>query len=46
VKRRAVVANFSFHFQNNECGMKGCEEGKMMMLIFEVEGGSWHIMRR
>jgi hypothetical protein len=46
MKRREVIVNLSFHFQNNECGMRGREEGKMMMLIFEVERGSWHIMRR
>jgi hypothetical protein len=32
LKRKEIIVDLSFHFQNNDYGMKGCDERKGIML--------------
>ncbi len=42
--RGLVVDHFSV-FLSDERGMKGYEEGGMMMVVVRRGNGSWHIMK-
>jgi hypothetical protein len=33
LRGRGIVANLSFLFLNDEWGMRGCEEGRLMMML-------------
>jgi hypothetical protein len=46
MKGRGIIVDLFFLFLSDEWGMKGYEEGGIVMMVVRKGKGSWHIMKR